>query len=598
VDSDLTLKGFRISNFRSFSEEQQQVGPLKKFNIIIGENNSGKSNVARFLQRLLSPILSGNRPISFDSRDRPQRSTRYPNELVFLLAEITEQLLEGLLQRVAQPNRQNLKNELRWFLDSIKPKAPQGHVWVPVPTSDQIASYQNLVNPELLDERSNSYRRLHSLWSQATGSSGGGVDHWLGGLFSLLTQLVRKPFALTVIHAGRKIETALSDRVEEFGSASSTAKEFIQKLATYERPDYTSVNDKDKWNKIQSFVRTIMKDEKIAIEIPARQDTINFNWNGRYLPIEDLGTGVYQAILLAARATIIENTVVCIEEPELHFHPELQRQIMQYLDAETKNQYFITTHSAHVMDAVDSCIIGVTLDKNGDSKIDLPMNSQERRHICHRLGYRPSDLLQSNCLIWIEGPSDRIYLNHWIAAIDSSLEEGWHYSFALYGGRLLSNFAADEDDQQADEFIQLLPVNRFPAVLMDSDIKTDGAKINATKARIETEVIKAEGYCWITEGREIENYIPYSVRLNAVKSIHTKAVQLEKDLTAESKWCHPLAYLDGEGSVCSDKFDKPGIARFVSSLDADLSVLDLSEKIKGLIEFIHKANRIHKVSIH
>ena len=115
-----------------------------------------------------------------------------------------------------------------------------------------------------------------------------------------------------------------------------------------------------------------MRDETINLEVPATQDTINFQWDSKYLPIEDLGTGVYQAILLAARATLAENQVICIEEPELHFHPELQRQIMHYLDKETSNQYFITTHSAHIMDSVDACVISVTLE-NGQSKISTPL---------------------------------------------------------------------------------------------------------------------------------------------------------------------------------------------------------------------------------
>ena len=44
------IEGFRISNYRSFGVTAQLVGPLKKVNLIVGQNNSGKSNVLRFLK--------------------------------------------------------------------------------------------------------------------------------------------------------------------------------------------------------------------------------------------------------------------------------------------------------------------------------------------------------------------------------------------------------------------------------------------------------------------------------------------------------------------------------------------------------------------
>jgi energy-coupling factor transporter ATP-binding protein EcfA2 len=586
----LPLKGFRISNFRSFSAEPQQIGPLKKFNIIIGENNSGKSNVARYVQRMLYPVLNGNLPIKFDPRDKPQRSARFPDELVLILVEVSNQLFDLFLKR--SPNNAVIKAEAKWFIENIRPAAPTGHVWVPLRLGSEIGTYKSFVSPELLDQQSHSYRRLHNLWQNATGTSGGMVEHWLNGLFPILAQFAKAKFKLVTIPAGRKIESALTDRVEEFGEASTSAKIFIQKLATFERPQHTLVSDKSKWAKIQNFVRTVMKDETIEIEIPSSQDTINFNWNGRYLPIEDLGTGVYQAVILAARATIIENSVICIEEPELHFHPELQRQIMQYLDDQTNNQYFITTHSAHVMDSVDGCIISVRLDENGNSKIDLPMKSQDRRQVCHRLGYRPSDLLQSNCLIWVEGPSDRFYLKSWIKAVDSNLQEGWHYAFALYGGRLLSNFSAEDDETGADEFIQLLPINRFPAVVMDSDIKESGKSINATKKRIKDEVDKVGGYCWITDGREIENYISRKSRIGAIKAVHKNASELESAENTETKWSHPLAYKTDDGTVITERFDKPGIAEVISEHAPEFSILDLKARVGGLVDFIHMANRM------
>ena len=44
------IDGIGISGYRSFGQEVQRIGPFKKINLIIGQNNSGKSNVIRFLK--------------------------------------------------------------------------------------------------------------------------------------------------------------------------------------------------------------------------------------------------------------------------------------------------------------------------------------------------------------------------------------------------------------------------------------------------------------------------------------------------------------------------------------------------------------------
>ena len=61
--------------------------------------------------------------------------------------------------------------------------------------------------------------------------------------------------------------------------------------------------------------------------------------------------------------------------------------------------------------------------------------------------------MQANSVIWVEGPTDRIYLNHWIQPVDPALKEGLHYSIMFYGGRLLSHLTAN--DPEVDEFISL-----------------------------------------------------------------------------------------------------------------------------------------------
>src|ERR1017187_7950097 len=59
--------------------------------------------------------------------------------------------------------------------------------------------------------------------------------------------------------------------------------------------------------------------------------------------------------------------------------------------------------------------------------------------VISELGAKPSDLLQANGIIWVEGPSDCIYLNRWLDLFtEGRLQEGRDYQCAFYGGSLLA----------------------------------------------------------------------------------------------------------------------------------------------------------------
>jgi predicted ATP-dependent endonuclease of OLD family len=172
----------------------------------------------------------------------------------------------------------------------------------------------------------------------------------------------------------------------------------------------------------------------------------------------------------------------------------------------TTNQYFISTHSAAFMDTQDAEIYHVKMEGNA-SKVERATSDKHRSAICEDLGYQPSDLLQANCVIWVEGPSDRIYLNYWISAKETNFIEGIHYSIMFYGGRLLSHLSGENESELGKDFISLRQLNRRGVILIDSDKKNANSKINDTKKRLKEEFDQGPGFTWITKGREIENYL-------------------------------------------------------------------------------------------
>lgn len=219
-----------------------------------------------------------------------------------------------------------------------------------------------------------------------------------------------------------------------------------------------------------------------------------------------------------------ENTIFCVEEPENNLHPALLRRLLEFLAKRRNEKGFslvVTTHSPICIDwstrRDDTTILHVKREANGTTCQNV-LDYKGHAGILDDLDVRGSDILQSNGVIWVEGPSDRIYINKWIELISGgNLKENAHYNFLYYGGKILSHFSA-QPTPDAEHLIRMLLINRNVAVVMDSDRrwgKTGKRKprlnLNKTKKRIISEVDKIGGYSWVTQGKEIENYVPKTV---------------------------------------------------------------------------------------
>ena len=210
------------------------------------------------------------------------------------------------------------------------------------------------------------------------------------------------------------------------------------------------------------------------------------------------------------------------EELENNLHPALLRRLLQYLEdyaLDEQATIFLTTHSSTALDVFGTSenaqIIHVTHD--GETARTTTVSAHfDHLDVISELGAKPSDLLQANGIVWVEGPSDRIYLNRWIHLLsEGGLQEGRDYQCAFYGGGLLARIEFKPSEEET-ELTNLFRVNPNIVVVCDGDRDSEKSRIKGRVKRIRAEVKKiCRAHIWITTAREIENYIPGSVLAHA-----------------------------------------------------------------------------------
>ncbi len=210
-------------------------------------------------------------------------------------------------------------------------------------------------------------------------------------------------------------------------------------------------------------------------------------------PIYDWGDGTQQLIIILYslyKHKDEKNRLFFIEEPEMYLHPGILRKFIEIINSDLfeNHQYFITTHSNVVLDtsADTNMKMSIFKFKKFDTKDDndcedflIEQCSNGDVSLLNELGVRNSSLFLSNCSVWVEGVTDRLYLKHYLKLYcdkhkDKKIfRENLDYTFIEYGGGNIVHFNFDNVDNSNS--INAKYINNKIFLIVDNDNPKEGS---------------------------------------------------------------------------------------------------------------------------
>jgi len=540
------LVSLKIKNYKSFSDGPQGFDRVAPINVIIGRNNSGKSALIDLVEYIVEP--KDITPLGHGGKA--------PS------VQLSAPMTEHLISRVFPSNTgggviggNHFEYGRQWI----------GKVLTVEVAPDKTQTYIHL-DPE-----------VHSEYNNALANQ---LDNPFRARFvkRILAERNIKPESTAAPYLnpdGDGVTNLIRHFLHESSADQRMVEETLLKaLNSIFTPDTT-------FTRIQAK-KVLTNEDRWEIYLEEA--------NKGSIALSNSGSGLKTIIQVLSQTLLIpklegrniNDYVFCFEELENNLHPGLLRRLFGFIrNLATKHDgtFFVTTHSNVVIDLFSgddqAQLLHVSHD-NSSATVKVLTDHTDGSGILDDLDVRASDILQSNGVIWVEGPSDRVYINRYIELQSNGvLREGAHYQCVFYGGRLLARVSADPHN---DEHVNLLRVNRHACLVMDSDRKTARGRINATKTRMKNEVEAVNGYVWVTDSREIENSIP----LDALKEYYADPdMQQVGEIEAFGTYLENYKTDEGTGFLANKVLFAENIVPHISK-----EMIEADTKLKGHIKKI------------
>ncbi len=583
---------------------------IKRINIFIGENNSGKS---RFMRNL---VVSDMAKILSNDYVEKGYTKSYRNDILSYIKKINE-IDENFLydSKLQEKTDTEFFYEIQSKIDIYR----EDNSKIEYPISSYITNIESRLN-NMLSELC----RVSKLISQTSITKQSPIYiPILRGIenFNIYFDIGRNKDTLNSISMDQKQRDALESYKDNanhiYLNKIQKAYGINQNLIFTAENLYTDITNKllgeEKGREFikdfQKFISEEFYDGKEFTLIPQKQKGyLNVKIGKQEKPLHELGDGIKQIITVLYK--IFENKdnekIFFIEEPELNLHPGFQRKLMEILqmDIFSKHQYFITTHSNHFIDSCfdyDNISIYKFTNINGaNNKFRIVNSSPKDITLLQELGVNNSSVFLANCTIWLEGISDKILIKKYLEVYFkkkkiTKYKEDINYAFVEYGGNNITHW--DFEPTDLIETINASGITNKSFIICDNDNDSKGKK----KRKENLKKIFKENYCELTV-REIENTISKHILEKTLfdgNDVKYKKEFEQKDYTNKEAYMgkfidehydlkRKYSSKNGSGTISKKLEFSKNIAKNIESYD-DLTkqAQNLCEKI---FEFIKKSN--------
>ena len=384
--------------------------------------------------------------------------------------------------------------------------------------------------------------------------------------------LVLPDTELTLLRRGHNTPHNIMNWVEQRQLGNVSGADILFALRFYATRGQRGFCEGD-YTSIISDVREFFPDLEGLESDRTEQDvaTVVYREHSRDLDLLYAGAGLKHFLDMIVKTKMSQADIVLIDEPEMGLHPDLQRKLVQYFRRraeENGQQFFVATHSAVFIADPDSVTVYRVENRRGERKVSR-VPPESLHSLWGDLGIRPSDFLQHDIVVMVEGAKDVAFMEHVLRELYGPDLDGVSVGVLQYAGS-----AADGIVSGSLDLGNVCGHRGYVLWLRDRDAAANQDP-DPTAERFRQAVQAAGQTCHIWRKREIEFYLPLPVFVEAVSGDQSRVDAVRAALSGhgDQKFTH-LA----PGCTPSGEKLRQLLARHVTKANLDVEVRQLVEQ--------------------